>query len=38
VPAILVSIDGRFNGSERMNALRSNLGELGGRYGGFRRR
>ena len=31
---------GRFNGSERTNAFRSNFGEMGGRFGGggFRRR
>ena len=28
----------RFNGSERMSAFRSNFGEMGGRFGGFRRR
>ena len=28
----------RFNGSERMSAFRSNFGDMGGRFGGFRRR
>jgi hypothetical protein len=28
----------RFNGSERMNAFRSNFGEMGGRFGGGRSR
>src|SRR5262249_2472483 len=39
-PQLAKEWGGRFNGSERMSAFHSNVGEMGGRFGGggFRRR